>query len=420
MSELEKVRCSIDEIDRQMAQLFEQRMDAVRQVAEYKNANNLPIEDSQREEAVVMKNVDRIVNANYRPYYTRFLRSVMKVSKDMQGDLAEICYVATTRDHYPVVIRGGSLHHAGEILNLNRKVLVVTDSGVPEEYVMTVASQCEEAVIFAFEHGEKSKTMDTYNAILQTLLDNRFTRSDCVVAVGGGVVGDVAGFAAATYMRGIDFYNIPTTVLSQVDSSVGGKTAVNVNGYKNMVGSFYAPKAVLIDTNTLKTLPKRQVTNGVAEMIKMAMTHDSELFALLESADDINEEMISRAVAIKKQVVEADEFEGGLRMVLNFGHTLGHAIESISDDYYHGECVAMGMIPMCASDVRERLIKLLKKWDLPTGYCGDVNAILDACCHDKKMDGDYITVVKVPQIGTFERKRILITEFKDTIREVMG
>lgn len=328
--------------------------------------------------------------------------------------------VKTSQGNYDIFIQCGALHRAGEVFDLDRKVLVVSDSGVPEEYAMAVASQCGEAVLFVFEQGEASKCVDTYIGILQTLADNRFTRTDCVVAVGGGVVGDMAGFAAATYMRGIDFYNVPTTVLSQVDSSIGGKTAIDFGGYKNLVGAFYPPRGVLIDADVLQTLPKRQVANGLAEAIKMAMTHDGELFAALEQADDVGSDILYRALCIKKQVVEADEHELGLRKVLNFGHTLGHAIESVSQTLYHGECVALGMLPMCSAAVRGRLLPLLEKWGLPTSYDGDDRAILEACRHDKKADGDAITVVCVPQIGTYEMKIISFDEYEKMVLEGSG
>lgn len=328
--------------------------------------------------------------------------------------------VKTSQGSYDIVIQRGGLHRVGEVFFLNRKVFVVTDSGVPEEYAMTVASQCDEAVLFVFEQGERSKCMDTYEGILQALVDNHFTRTDCVVAVGGGVVGDIAGFAAATYMRGIDFYNVPTTVLSQVDSSIGGKTAIDFAGYKNLVGAFYPPKGVLIDVDTLRTLTQRQVANGMAEAIKMAATCDGNLFALLENAQEITEEIIYRSLMIKKRIVESDEHEMGLRKVLNYGHTLGHGIESVCGEWYHGECVALGMLPLCAPSVRDRLLAVLKKWNLPTEVVVDTDAVIAACRHDKKAQGDAITFVYVPEVGLFEMKTIPFTEFETMVREVLS
>ena len=181
-------------------------------------------------------------------------------------------------DSYDIVIERGSLTRAGEYLDLNRKVLIVTDNVVPAEYSKMVAACCREAHIYSFEPGEESKSIQTFEKLLVTMLRAGFSRKDCVVAVGGGVVGDIAGFTASAYMRGVDFYNIPTTVLSQVDSSIGGKTAVNLDCIKNIVGAFYQPKKVLIDVNVLKTLPARQIASGLAESVKMALTSDEELF----------------------------------------------------------------------------------------------------------------------------------------------
>ncbi|MBR3936018.1 MAG: 3-dehydroquinate synthase, partial [Oscillospiraceae bacterium] len=166
--------------------------------------------------------------------------------------------------NYDITIERGVLKRAGEIINLDRRVLIVTDSGVPEEYAKTVADQCKAPFVITVPMGEESKSLGTFEKLCAAMLEHGFDRSDCVVAVGGGVVGDLSGFAAASYMRGIDFYNIPTTVLSQVDSSVGGKTAVNFGKIKNIIGAFYQPKAVLIDPDTLKTLSERHFSNGLA------------------------------------------------------------------------------------------------------------------------------------------------------------
>ena len=270
--------------------------------------------------------------------------------------------------------------------------------------------------------GEASKNIKTYSAILEKLVENDFTRTDCVIAVGGGVVGDMAGFAAATFMRGIDFYNIPTTVLSQVDSSIGGKTAIDFCGIKNIVGAFYPPKAVVIDPETLKTLPTRQISNGLAEALKMSLTSDVELFDIFESGDPIADidTVIEKSLYIKRDVVEQDEKETGLRKILNFGHTLAHAYESISrmQDHYHGECVALGMIPMCSKQVRVKLIPILEKLNLPTKFSADAEEVLSFCRHDKKMSGNSITVVFVDAVGKYELKKLDFQEFEKIVCEV--
>ncbi len=311
-------------------------------------------------------------------------------------------------DSYDIVVCRGALLKAKEHLNLDRRVLVVTDSGVPKQYAASLAAMCREGVICTVDEGEDSKSLETFGQLLQTMLDHSFSRKDCVVAVGGGVVGDLAGFAASAYMRGIDFYNIPTTLLSQIDSSIGGKTAINFGGVKNVVGAFFQPKKVLIDPDLLKTLPKRQISNGLAEAIKMALTSDEQLFDLFchGKIEESLDEIIIRSLKIKKSVVEQDEKETGLRKILNFGHTVGHGIESSEgmSELYHGECVALGMIPMCSDAIRPRLVEVLKKCDLYRELSYDWDKITEAAFHDKKADGDTVTVTLVDRIGSFQMK----------------
>ena len=323
-------------------------------------------------------------------------------------------------DSYDIILERGAIKKAGELLGIpeGRKVLVVTDTGVPREYADTVAWCYEDSHIFIFPEGEKSKNFDTYRDICQALTDAQFTRKDAVVAVGGGVVGDMAGFAAATYMRGIDFYNIPTTLLSQVDSSIGGKTAIDFGGYKNIIGAFHQPKKVIIDPDVLSTLDKRQVINGLAESIKMSANFDSELFELFLKDDYMShiEKIIEGSLKIKRNVVELDEKESGLRKVLNFGHTIGHGIETSADGkLLHGECVALGMIPMCGEKVRDKLITALKNVGLPTEYEYDKERVYEALCHDKKSQGKSITVVRCEEIGTYTFEELTNEELKNLL-----
>ncbi len=310
---------------------------------------------------------------------------------------------------YDITLARGALRLASECFDLDRKVLIVTDTGVPKAYALAVAAQCREAHIVTIEQGEASKNFENYQKLLKVMLEASFTRHGCVVAVGGGVIGDLSGFAAASFMRGIDFYNIPTTLLSQVDSSIGGKVAIDFEGVKNIVGAFYQPKGVLIDPDLLKTLDKRQVSAGLAEAIKMAATSDAELFALFETAgkpDDILEIIIERSLLVKRAVVQSDPEEKGLRKVLNFGHTLGHAIESCHmGKLLHGECVALGMLPMCSDEVRVRLEKVLKKCKLPTKVKSDKEKLMDYAMHDKKAENGGISIVFVDEIGHFEFKK---------------
>jgi 3-dehydroquinate synthase len=225
-------------------------------------------------------------------------------------------------------------------------------------------------------------------------------------------------------MRGIDFYNIPTTLLSQVDSSIGGKTAIDFMGIKNVVGAFYPPKRVIIDPETLKTLPERQISNGLAESLKMALTHDKELLCIFEEGD-VKQDLdliIERSLKIKKSVIEQDEHEGGLRRVLNFGHTLAHAIEAENEmkNLFHGECVALGMIPMCSEKVRSRLINVLQRLNLPFEISvGDTEKIINACKNDKKLQDNDITVVYVQEVGSFEFRKMPFSEYEKLIRQVI-
>ena len=327
-------------------------------------------------------------------------------------------------DSYDILVERGILARAHEHLNLNRRVLVVTDTGVPSRYAETVAALCKESVICTVETGEASKSLEGFGRLLSAMLEHSFSRKDCVVAVGGGVVGDLAGFAASAYMRGIDFYNIPTTLLSQIDSSIGGKTAINFGGVKNIVGAFYQPKGVLIDPDLLKTLPKRQISNGLAEAIKVALTSDKVLFDIFENRDVQSnlDEIIIRALTVKKNVVEQDEREAGLRKILNFGHTVGHGIESGGGmaELYHGECVALGMIPMCGEAVRPRLIAVLKKCGLYREMTYDWDRIAAAAFHDKKADGGSVTVTTVSEVGSFEMKTLPCAEVMAMAKACLG
>ena len=326
-------------------------------------------------------------------------------------------------DSYDIVLERGALRRAGEILNLHRKVMIVTDSGVPEQWPRLVAEQCDEAVIFRMPAGEQNKNLDTFREVLRRMLESGMRRGDCVCAVGGGVPGDLAGFSAACYMRGIDFYNCPTTVLSQVDSSIGGKTAVDLDGIKNIVGAFWQPKAVLIDPEALSTLPARQVSNGLAEAVKMALCFDEEGFSLFEK-DEPSERMdriIENALRTKKNVVEQDEKEHGLRRALNFGHTLGHGIEAVlCGQLYHGECVALGMLPMCSPEIRQRLEKVLRKLSLPVTCSADAGQVAAAAVHDKKASGDTITVIRVEKAGSFTEEKMTPGQLADLYTSVFG
>lgn len=322
--------------------------------------------------------------------------------------------VSTNTHGYDIVLESGALNRIGELIDLDRQVLIVTDDGVPAAYSRKVAANCPRPTLFTLPQGEASKNLDSFRALLTSMMNAGFTRGDCVVAVGGGVVGDLSGFAAACYMRGIEFYNVPTTLLSQVDSSIGGKTAVDLNGTKNIVGAFYPPWKVIIDPETLLTLPERQKRAGLAEVIKMAATSDPALFALLESSTDLQgdlPEIIRRSLLIKKGVVEQDPTEKGLRRVLNFGHTIGHAVESAEEGrLLHGECVALGMLPMAEAPARARLAALTRRYGLPTAIAQRPAELLPFLLRDKKKQASTITAVLVDQIGSFRFEKLLPSE----------
>lgn len=328
-----------------------------------------------------------------------------------------IINVKTSKGSYDIKLERGSLKTAGEFLNLNRRVFIVTDSGVPKKYSAAVKKQCKKAKVFTFKMGEGSKNISTLTDILREMVKFSLDRGDCVVAVGGGVVGDMAGFAASIYMRGIDFYNIPTTLLSEVDSSIGGKTAIDFENLKNIVGAFYPPKAVIIDPETLDTLPERHFSNGMAEAVKMAATFDEKLFSLIEK-ENVKEnidKIIEGSLLIKKRVVEEDEHEKGLRMVLNFGHTLAHAIESVlkMEEYFHGECVAAGMVLMSGDKVNERLIPVLNKLNLPTHIKADKRKLLNAIKHDKKSKDTKVNIIRCEEIGSY---KIDLRDIKEVLK----
>lgn len=325
---------------------------------------------------------------------------------------------------YDIYIGSGGLDVFLNKADLSRRVLILTDDGVPAEYAKRVAAAAREAYIYTVPAGEGSKSIETYNAVLTFMMEHDFTRSDCAVAVGGGVCGDLCGFCAASYMRGIDFYNVATTVLAQVDSSVGGKTAVNLGNVKNIVGAFWQPKAVCAPRDVLSTLPARQVSNGLAEALKMAVVFDEELFRVFESGEALEriEEVTARSVELKCAVVERDEREGGLRKLLNFGHTIGHGIESACGmgGLLHGECVAVGMLPMCSEKVYERLLPVLEKLSLPTHTDAAAEDILAALHHDKKVSNGLVSAVFADEIGKGYIKEVPFEELAARTARICG
>ena len=328
-----------------------------------------------------------------------------------------IINVKTSTNNYDVIILKDSLKDAHKYMNLNKKVLIITDSGVPLKYVDTLKRQCLNPFVYTILQGESSKNINNYQKIIEFMIENNFTRKDVVLALGGGVVGDLSGFVAATFMRGITFYNIPTTLLSQVDSSIGGKTAIDFDNIKNIVGAFYPPQKVIIDPNVLVTLDKRQLHSGLVEALKMGATSDKELFDLIKQStnlmDDIDQ-IIIKAINVKKQVVEIDPNEKGLRKILNFGHTVGHAIESSGkfNELLHGECVGIGMLYFSSKEVKDEINQILQKYNLPSTCNIAKNELLNYMLLDKKRSNDYLSIIHVDKVGSFEIKQLSIDEVK--------
>ena len=317
---------------------------------------------------------------------------------------------------YDIILKNGALENLYQFARLDRRVAVVTDTGVPAAYAQRVADQCRDARIITVPQGEGSKSFKVLESVLRQMLDFHMGRGDLVIAVGGGVVGDLAGFAASIYMRGIDFINCPTSTLSMVDSSIGGKTAVDLDETKNIAGSFWQPKLVIVDPDVLATLPRRHYINGLAEALKGGILADPELFAIFESGDidaQINE-IIYRSLRFKKNIVEQDEKEKGMRKALNFGHTIGHGIEATKGikgrrtvGLYHGECVALGMLPMIESKALQKRVRAVyRRMGLPLRTSYNKEKVLAEMLHDKKAQGGQITVIKVPGLGCWRAETI--------------
>lgn len=304
--------------------------------------------------------------------------------------------------NYPIIIEKGCLKDVKKYINDNRKIMIISDDMVPQAYWESLKLQFKNCDIKIVKHGENAKSFEIYEDCLRTLLKLNYSRRDLIIALGGGVVGDLAGFVAATYKRGMDFINIPTTTLSQIDSSIGGKVAINVDGIKNCVGAFYQPSLVLIDPEVLKTLSKRHYNNGLVEAIKAGLIGDEYLFNLFEEDNLDIEQIIYRSLLVKKAIVEQDEKEEGIRKILNFGHTFGHAYESYYHlhDYYHGECVALGMmVVLDDEEIKKRLASILHKLDISTSCDANRNEILNLLLNDKKANQDMIDLIKVDKIG---------------------
>lgn len=332
---------------------------------------------------------------------------------------------------YQIMIENGILKNCGEQIRAYSKaqrVMIISDSNVYPLYGAAVTSSLSAHGFSVSSHvfaaGEQSKQLSSIEAMYQSLAEHHFTRSDLIVALGGGVTGDMAGFAAATYLRGIDFVQMPTSLLSQVDSSVGGKTGVDIAQGKNLVGAFWQPSLVLIDPDTLNTLPQRFFCDGMAEVIKYGCIKSLPLFEMLEGCDikkEIND-IIYRCVDIKRGVVERDEHESGERMLLNFGHTLGHSLEKFYHytGLSHGEAVAVGMVMMTRASeaagltvrgTAQRIISLLEKYGLPVNDPADLQTVVTGAFSDKKSSGGDLHIILLEKPGESFVKKIAKADF---------
>lgn len=336
---------------------------------------------------------------------------------------------ATTQ--YDIIVGNGLLDSCGEIISdisKSKKAVIVTDDNVGNLYAeRTIKSLNKSGIsteLFVFQNGEKSKSHEVLIRLYEFLTEKQITRSDLLIALGGGVVGDLTGFAAATYLRGMEVVQIPTTLLAQTDSSIGGKTAVNISNGKNLVGAFKQPLCVICDIDTFSTLPNEIFSDGMSEIIKYGMIRSRSLFDILTEncIDKHIEKVIVECINIKKSVVEADEFDKGERMLLNFGHTFGHALEKHYnfDGISHGRAVAIGMCIMSQATEKaglskvgttDSLISCLKKNGLDTETDIPVKALIKNCLNDKKRESDKINLIVCKDIGESEILKLSIPDF---------
>ncbi|MBF8807443.1 MAG: 3-dehydroquinate synthase [Enterococcus lacertideformus] len=342
---------------------------------------------------------------------------------------------------YEILIQRQALNQvAGWIEQLweEKRIAIISDENVYPIYGERVKQQLKEqyeVVHYIIPAGEKSKSLEMAAKLYDFLAEKQFTRSDGVIALGGGVVGDLAGFVASTYMRGISFVQIPTSLLAQVDSSIGGKTAVNGSTAKNMIGTFAQPDGVLIDPETLKTLPQKRIQEGIAEIIKCGAIKDTSLWSDLAQFTDIedllahSESVIEKALRVKKEVVEEDQFDQGSRLLLNFGHAIGHAVEHTAGygEISHGEAVAIGMVQMSRmaekrsempKGITEQLITMNRKYQLPISYePWNEQMLYQAITHDKKARGQNLKIILLEKIGQGKIQSIPIEKIKYYLEE---
>lgn len=328
-------------------------------------------------------------------------------------------HIPLPEKEYDILIEQGLLTQIDKYIDSTREIVIITDDNIPKQYIQTISPLLGNPFTLFVPEGEGSKSMETAQILINKMIENGITRNCLIIALGGGVIGDLAGFIASIYMRGVDFIQIPTTLLSQIDSSVGGKVGVNSKYMKNAIGSFKQPSLVLIDSTTLQTLPKNQINSGIAEMIKYGLIASKSLFEDLLTKDiflDIDN-YISQCVSIKKEFVVVDEYDSGMRQILNYGHTIGHAIEQYSNyKLLHGEAIAIGMVKMSIGMSHfDKLIKILNKYNLPIQYEYDKQEIYKYITTDKKASQAKLNIIIVEEVGKGYIKPIEISQILEKL-----
>ena len=317
---------------------------------------------------------------------------------------------------YSIVLGNNLIKNIDKYYSLNSKVLVVTDSNIPSIYSDLITNKCKEGYQYIIKEGEESKNINNYLEINKFLLDNNFSRHDLIIAVGGGVVGDLSAFVASTYKRGINFINVPTSTLAMIDSSVGGKTAINFEGVKNALGSFYQPKLVVIDFDVLKTLNERHFNNGLVEALKMGFIKDSSIIDLFSDYKNNIKDIIIKSLKAKIEIVELDEKENNIRKILNFGHTLGHAFE-MSSNLLHGEAVGLGMYYVLNDNLKEKMKDILNLLKINVNQKFNKDKLLKLVMNDKKVNINTIDLITVEELGKANITNIDIKKIEAILKE---
>lgn len=339
---------------------------------------------------------------------------------------------------YPIYIEEGILSRCGTVaagILAGRRAVIVTDCNVGRLYAAVLESTLNEVgfetKIITLEAGESAKSWKNVLLLYSAFSEHEITRADGVFALGGGVIGDLAGFAAGTFLRGVPYFQLPTSLLAQVDSSVGGKTAINLPEGKNLAGMFYQPKAVFVDRKTLNTLPKEHFSEGMAEVIKYGLISDMKLFSGLEKESGITQKSIETCIDIKRKIVERDEYDTGEREVLNFGHTLGHAVEAKGnyERFSHGQAVAIGMVlavrlgielGITPEGIYEKVLGILKKHQLPDRCPYSKEELLPYLLRDKKRRGKSINLILLKDIGEAVRAAVETAKLPNLIEKALS